>query len=177
MIEPIAPPNPALRWYAIYCNIKCEERVRLGLKEKGFTAFLPMTRRHVTHARKTEIVKRPLFPRYIFVAVEGREEISVIRALDGVQAVLGTQHKAIEIPRQVISDIAAAETMGLFDHTLDEPPMPEVGRTVKMVGGPLAGFAATIVATHADRRIDVLMTFLGAKRAMKISLADVIVVD
>lgn len=59
--------NSDERWY---CATTAPGREALAvdrLEHLGFAAFLPLVAREVRHARRVEIVERPLFPRYIFL--------------------------------------------------------------------------------------------------------------
>ena len=58
------------RWYVVYAQPHAEARAAEQLGRQGYEAYLPQQRRWLRHARKRELVRRPLFPRYLFVALD-----------------------------------------------------------------------------------------------------------
>ncbi len=61
-------------WYEVQ-TLPCREaRAQLQLEGQGFSTFLPRYAKTVRHARKLSTVSAPLFPRYLFVALDlGRD--------------------------------------------------------------------------------------------------------
>jgi len=56
-----------LRWYCAETGPGRESLAHHRLQHLGFATFLPLCIREVRHARKIEVVQRPLFPRYLFI--------------------------------------------------------------------------------------------------------------
>ena len=56
------------KWYAVHTHVRGELLASVNLLRQGFTVYLPQCIAKRRHARRTEIVKNPLFPRYLFVA-------------------------------------------------------------------------------------------------------------
>src|SRR6185437_1454428 len=59
-----------ISWYAVYTQPHAEPKALDHLLRQGYSAYLPRYRAKVSHARRRQIVLRPLFPRYLFVAVD-----------------------------------------------------------------------------------------------------------
>ncbi len=59
-----------LRWYVVRTRPHAELKAVSHLQRQGFCAYLPRYLKRRRHARRTEIVPAPLFPRYLFVAVD-----------------------------------------------------------------------------------------------------------
>ena len=57
------------RWYVVQTQINGEAKATQNLLRQGYEIYLPryLKRRH--HARKVDFTAKPLFPRYLFVAV------------------------------------------------------------------------------------------------------------
>ena len=68
------------QWYAVYTQARMEKWARSNLWERDFEVYLPQYSRQRRHARKTDWVSAPLFPRYLFVAADpdapGRRSIN-----------------------------------------------------------------------------------------------------
>ena len=66
-------PLEAPKWYAVVSELRQEKRAALAIGDKlrdrdpyrDLAVYLPCETRFVRHARKREIVTRPLFPRYL----------------------------------------------------------------------------------------------------------------
>ena len=58
------------RWYVVHTQPNSESRANEHLRRQGYITFLPKLLKRRRHARKTETVSRPLFPRYIFVQLD-----------------------------------------------------------------------------------------------------------
>lgn len=55
------------RWYCAETGPGRESLATDRLQHLGFAVFLPLCIREVRHARRVEVVQRPLFPRYLFL--------------------------------------------------------------------------------------------------------------
>lgn len=60
----------ALRWYVVQTQINAEAKAAEHLALQGFSLYLPRYLKRRSHARKVDTVARPLFPRYLFVAMD-----------------------------------------------------------------------------------------------------------
>ena len=63
---PIAPVRRD-RWYLAHTRPNNERKAEFNLRAQGFTTFLPQIEKTIRHARRLKTVRRPLFPRYLFV--------------------------------------------------------------------------------------------------------------
>ena len=55
------------RWYLVHTRPNSERKAELNLQAQGFATFLPQIEKTIRHARRLKTVRRPLFPRYLFV--------------------------------------------------------------------------------------------------------------
>ena len=58
------------RWFAVHTKAHREHQALDNLNRQGFEAWLPQYQKGRRHAGRAETVTRPLFPRYLFVAVD-----------------------------------------------------------------------------------------------------------
>ena len=58
------------RWYVVQSQPNAERKAVFHLERQGFAAYLPRYLKRRRHARRVEIVAAPLFPRYLFVAID-----------------------------------------------------------------------------------------------------------
>ena len=59
-----------MQWYAVYTQPHAEPKALEHLLRQGYAAYLPRYRTKVSHARRRQIVLRPLFPRYLFAGID-----------------------------------------------------------------------------------------------------------
>lgn len=58
------------RWYVVQTQVNGEARAAQNLMRQGFEIYLPRYLKRRRHARKIDLTAKPLFPRYMFVAVD-----------------------------------------------------------------------------------------------------------
>ena len=63
----MTPGQP--RWYVVQSQPNAELKAVAHLSRQGFDTYLPRYLKRRRHARRVEVVARPLFPRY-FVSID-----------------------------------------------------------------------------------------------------------
>jgi transcriptional antiterminator RfaH len=58
------------RWYLIHSHPHAEGKASEHLRRQGFETYLPRYLKQRRHARRIEKVSAPLFPSYLFAAVD-----------------------------------------------------------------------------------------------------------
>jgi len=101
---------PGIRWYAVYTQACREHWTRSNLWERGHEVYLPLYRRQRRHARRTDWVSAPLFPRYLFVtnnpARPGRRSIL---STPGVIGLVKFGDRPATVTDTIIQDIRSRE--------------------------------------------------------------------
>jgi transcriptional antiterminator RfaH len=139
------------------------------LKLAGYEVYLPRLRgERLRRNRRVEIVS-PLFPAYGFVAIiqgwhSARWSIGVAGIImDGVQPA--------KVPDSVIAEIRNRERNGAVE--LPKPPGLRAGDRVRVLGGPLVGFAGLYAGQAPHERVAVLLAVLGGQRRVVLPKGDV----
>jgi transcriptional antiterminator RfaH len=162
-----------LVWFVVYTNINCEQRAKKGLDALGYTTFLPVVKKWIRHARRRVAVERPLFARYLFVALDpARDGWFAIRTTHGVERVLARDGVPESVPAAAIATLMAAERAGRFDLTLAAPRL-KAGDKVAVEGGPFGDFVAEVATADDGKRVEVLHRLFGRLTRMKVDLARV----
>src|SRR5512145_3209940 len=86
----VAASGAAWPWIAVNTNPHREHIVLEHLHRQALTAYCPMIRRHRSHARRVEMVLRPLFPGYLFVQASTDLKWRPILTTHGVRTVVRT---------------------------------------------------------------------------------------
>ncbi|MBL8676854.1 MAG: transcriptional activator RfaH, partial [Alphaproteobacteria bacterium] len=99
-------------WFVAHTHPMKEQIAEKHLREQGFDVYLPRFKKMRRHARKVEEVLIPLFPRYLFVAME-MEAIHwrCINSTRGVSYLLQNGGLPAEVPKQIVETLKEKETV------------------------------------------------------------------
>lgn len=152
-------------WIAVNTNPHREHIVLEHLHRQALTAYCPMIRKHRSHARRVEMVLRPLFPGYLFVQANTDLRWRPILTTHGVRTVVRTGDEPSFVDDALIANLKAREV----DGAIVRPPRPyRVGQEVRIAGGPFDGFIATILELDEKDRLLVLLDVMH--RGIKVKL-------
>jgi len=154
------------RWIAVNTNPHRERMVLENLHRQGLSAYCPMIRKQRSHARRVEIVLRPLFPGYLFVQANADlKQWRPIQSAHGVRTVVRTGEAPSFIDGKFIANLKMRE----IDGAVVRPPSPyQIGEAVRISGGPFDDFIATILDLDEKDRMLVLLHVMH--RGIKIKL-------
>jgi len=147
------------RWYLVHTRPNSERKAEFNLEAQGFKTFLPQIERTVRHARRLTTVRRPLFPRYLFVRLDiGQDRWLCVNGTIGVTRLFTQEGRPVAVPFGIVETLLAHSDAGLtrLDHSLAE------GQRVRILSGPLANFTATVLRLNARHSVDVLLEIMGA---------------
>ena len=148
-------------WYVVYTQPQNEARAVENLARQGFEAYLPTISRLRRHARRQDVVRRPLFPRYLFVVLDPeRTQWRPILSTFGVADLIRTGDRPTPVPRGFVEALRQQEGEGAFDERLCKPDF-RVGESVRINEGPFANLMAKVLGLKDDERVYVLLNLLG----------------
>ena len=147
-------------WYLVHTRPNSERKAELNLELQGFATFLPRIETTIRHARRLKTVRRPLFPRYLFVRLDiGRDRWLSINSTIGVSRLFTQEGRPVAVPFGIVETLLAHSDAGgltRLDRLLAE------GQRVRILSGPLAEFTATVLRLTARHRVDLLLEIMGA---------------
>ena len=154
-----------IRWYVVHTQPHGEERALVNLQQQGFGVYLPRYLKRRRHARRVEAVRRPLFPRYLFVRFD--RETARWRSINGtfgVAHLVCRGNEPVPVPDQVIAAIQAYHNDdGLV--VLDHPASFRPGQILEIVDGPLAWHTGLFQRLDENERVVLLLDLLGRQVA------------
>lgn len=161
------------RWYVVHTQPNGERRADLNLRRQGFATYLPHYARRRRHARRQELVKRPLFPRYLFVGLDlARDRWRAVQSTFGVNRLVLACEEPLPVPDGVIDAIRARENGdGLV--ALGLPAGVGPGSRVRLVDGIFADSKGVLERIADDRRVAILLELLGREVRVFVSPASV----
>jgi transcriptional antiterminator RfaH len=149
-----------LQWFAVHTQPRAETKAAFHLLRQGYEVYLPTCLKKRRHARKTDIVTRPLFPRYLFVALDtARTGWRAINSTVGVLHVVSDGGRPAPLKEQVIDEIRSRENES--GHVEIAPKPLNRGEKVLIGDGPLKELSAVFDAEDEKQRVTLLMDFLG----------------
>jgi len=158
-------------WYLLRCKSQQYERAQWHLENQGFTSFAPTHRVEKKRSGVRKVVSEPLFPGYLFVALDMREDrVSAIRSTRGVLGFVRFGGYPTRIPGEVIDQIKAR----CSDHEAAEPePLYQKGTPVEVTKGPFAGLPAVFDTHDGEERCFILLDMMGKQQRLQVSEEDI----
>lgn len=155
-------------WYVIHTHAHSEEKALKNLINQNFNVYLPKQLKRRRHARKTETIKAPLFPRYMFVELDINNDCwHFIKSTIGVSKLLCSGNTPVKVPNEIINEIRNHENeMGLV--VIDPKSRFCTGDKVRLLDGPFTDVLGLFHSTTDDNRIMILLDILGRNVRVKI---------
>jgi len=160
-------------WYAVQTQPQSESRAEFNLRRQGFATYLPRYQRTRRHGRKTEIVARPLFPRYLFVGLDlARDRWRSIRSTFGVKDLVFAGEDPALVADEIIDEIRARESEEGFVR-LRLPEGVGAGSLVRIIDGLFTDSTGVLERFADERRVTILLDLLGRKTRVVVPVASV----
>lgn len=161
------------RWYVVYTQANNEMKALSNLLRQGFSAYVPQIKKLRRHARKTESVLRPLFPRYLFVSMDlSQQRWRSILSTYGVSSLVGNDRGPEAVPQGLVEAIQARESDAGAVHPLRLRGVSP-GEHVRIESGAFADQLATLKDLDDNDRVTVLMNLLGREVTVRLPLETV----
>lgn len=182
----------SIEWYAVHTYVGHEEKVKenvmsratsLGIADHIYQVVVP-TEETVEHAGggKKEVVKRKLFPGYIFVQMdlgdnpdEPNEAWEVVRYTPGVTGFVGTATRAVPLSPE--EEQRMLSTLGITG-SREAPKIKitfNVGDMVQVTTGPFADFTGVVSEVNPERgKVKVLVSIFGRETPVELDYSQVV---
>ena len=160
--------SESARWYVVQTQPHAEGRADAHLRRQGFTTYMPKLLKQRRHARKTETVSRPLFPRYLFVLIDHTHQgWHAIRSTFGVADLVGGENGPVPVRSEIIAALRAQEgDDGYFRMAARKFAQ---GAAVRVLDGIFASAVGFFESMSDNDRVSVLLDLLG--RRVRVVLA------
>jgi transcriptional antiterminator RfaH len=160
-------------WYVVHTQAHAESKAAENLFRQGYEVYLPVGRRWRFHARRREVVLRPLFPRYLFVGFDAQSaRWRTIFSTIGVAFLICHGDVPARVPKGVVECIRDAERAGEFDEAGMVARL-KPGDPVRIARGPFADLTGELQSLVAGDRVRVLLRILGRQVPTTVGLAEV----
>src|SRR6185437_3824772 len=151
------------RWYVVQTQVNCEAKAAQNLQRQGYDIYLPRYLRRRRHARKVDFTAKPLFPRYMFVAIDmTTQRWRAIQSTFGVSRLVCNGDDPALVPDGVVSRLKASEDEKGFVK-LDAKPAFAPGDRVRVLAGAFMDNAGLFSGMADHDRVAILLDMLGRK--------------
>jgi transcriptional antiterminator RfaH len=135
----------------------------LHLGRQGFDVYVPRYLKQRRHARRIEKVAAPLFPGYLFVAIElATQRWLSIDSTIGVARLVRHGDRPAPVPRPVIDALMSRHDFDGFVR-LERRPRFAPGDKIRVVGGAFCDCLGLYEGMSARERVTILLELLGRK--------------
>lgn len=160
------------QWFVAQTQPGKETLAESHLLRQKFQIFLPLYRKTISHARRTQEVLRPLFPGYIFVSLDlEKDQWRSINGTRGISHLLTQDdHKPLFIPSEVIENLQeeqeeqGAIALGSLVNAF------KVGDTIRITEGAFAEHVGVVERLSDKDRVQLLLSFMNRPLTIKIPL-------
>lgn len=149
------------QWFVVQTRPNSERRAVANLHRQGFEVYFPVYSKRRSHAGKVDVVAAPLFPRYLFVAIDlESQRWRSIWSTFGVAQLVCRGGRPAPLAAEIIAELRSRE---------DEGGLIRLGRSfrpgerVRVVGGVFADQLAMFDSMGDGERVAVLLDLLGRK--------------
>ncbi len=151
------------RWYVVQTQVNGEAKAAQNLLRQGYEIYLPRYLKRRRHARKIDFVARPLFPRYLFVAVDiATQRWRSIQSTFGVAQIVANGDEPAAVPDHVVPALKAREDAKGFLR-MDAPLNLSPGDRVRVLAGAFMDTAGLFDGMADRDRVAILLDMLGRK--------------
>ncbi|MBV9290177.1 MAG: transcription antiterminator NusG [Hyphomicrobiales bacterium] len=153
--------GPGERWFAARVQPHREITAQVNLDRQGFRNFAPKVRRTVRHARTLRNALAPLFPGYVFVALDlSIQRWRAVNNTIGVVSLIMGAEQPTPVPMGIVEAlVTATEASGVIRLDRDL----EIGDKVRILSGPFAEALCRLVHLDGNGRVRVLLEIMGGQ--------------
>jgi transcriptional antiterminator RfaH len=153
----------SVRWYVVQTQVNGELKAAQNLLRQGFGVYLPRYQKRRRHARKIDIAAKPLFPRYLFVAIDmATQRWRSIQSTFGVARLVCNGDDPAMVPEGVVSALKAREDEKGFIRLKGKPSFAP-GDGVRVLAGAFMDSAGLFNGMADHDRVSILLDMLGRK--------------
>ncbi|HLG99543.1 MAG TPA: UpxY family transcription antiterminator [Bryobacteraceae bacterium] len=156
-------------WFAVRVKSNCEKVAELHLADRGYERFAPSYKVERQWSDRKKTIDQFLFPGYVFCRLDPHDRLPVL-SVPGVVGLVGFGRIPAPIPDEEIERIQRMVQSGL----LVKPwPFLEVGQTVLIERGPLAGMEGILADEKGQCRLVVSVNLLQRSVAAEVERTSV----
>ena len=151
------------RWYVVQTQVNGEFKAARNLLRQGYEIYLPRYLKRRRHARKADMTAKPLFPRYLFVAIDmATQRWRSVQSTFGVARLVSNGGDPAMLPGGIVSALRAREDEKGFIR-LESKSAFAPGDKVRVMAGAFVECAGLFDGLADHDRVSILLDLLGRK--------------
>jgi len=163
----------ATRWYVVETHPHAEVKAATHLRRQGFDVYLPRYRKRRSHARRVDMIAAPLFPRYLFVAIDiATQRWRSVRSTFGVARLIANGDAPAALMDAAIDGLKKREDQSGFVR-LDPGLSLLPGDKIRVLNGAFETCFGLFEGVTDSERVAILLDFLGRKVRIVLDAASV----
>jgi len=157
-------------WCAAQTHVRSEDKAAFHLRRQGYKVFLPKYMKRRKHARRVDWVPAPLFPRYLFVALDLEEgRWWSIRSTVGVADIICFGNRPAAVPSEIIDEIRVRQDDKGLVKTQAGSGF-KAGDCVRIIEGPLNDMEGLFDGPADENRVAILLDLMGREVKVHVPL-------
>ncbi len=165
--------NTQQLWYVVQTQPNAERKAVTHLERQGFATYLPRYLKRRRHARKVEMVSTPLFPRYLFVAIDlSAQRWRSIFSTIGVSRLVCTGDTPLPVAQEVIAALKQREDSVGFIKL--EQRIMQRGEKVRVLDGVFSDCFGLYEGMPDRDRVAILLDLLGRKVRVLVDVESIV---
>jgi transcriptional antiterminator RfaH len=151
------------RWFVAHTHPHAEGKATAHLGRQGFEIYFPRYLKRRRHARRIETVAAPLFPRYLFVAIDlGVQRWRSIYSTVGVGRLVCNGDDPTPVPDGVVEALKKREDADGFIKLESRLPF-RAGDKIRVLDGAFTSCLGLFEGMAERERVAILLDLLGRK--------------
>ena len=160
-------------WCAVQTHVRSEDKATFQLRRQGYEVFLPKYLKRRKHARRIDWVSAPLFPRYLFVAIDpDTTPWWAIQSTVGVSFLIRFGDLPASVPADIITEIKARQNDKGLVKTHAGGTFRQ-GDRVRIIDGPLNDLEGLFESSTDEERVTILLSLMGREVKVRVPLETV----
>jgi transcriptional antiterminator RfaH len=160
-------------WCVVQTHVRSEDKAAFHLRRQGYDVFLPKHLKRRNHARRIDWVLSPLFPRYLFVAIDpDTTPWWAIRSTVGVSDLIHFGDAPAFVPAEIITEIKARQDDKGLVKTHAGCAFKQ-GDKVRIINGPLNALEGLFESPTDEERVTILLGLMGREVRVHVPLETV----
>lgn len=158
--------QPSEKWFLAQLRPNCHAMATRNLTRQGFPTFLPMHHETIRQGDRFATTRRPLFPGYIFIALDPAQgKWRAVNSTVGITKLVSFGAAPAPLPDALVAGLVQrCDSTG----TLIPPAPLQPGESVTIMSGPFVNFVATVETIASDKRVWLLLDFLGQQTRLAV---------
>jgi transcriptional antiterminator RfaH len=151
------------RWFVAHTHPHAEAKATAHLNRQDFAIYFPRYLKRRRHARRIETVAAPLFPRYLFVAIDlNVQRWRSIYSTVGVSRLVCNGDDPTPVPVGIVEALKEREDANGFIKLDSRPPFC-AGDKIRVLDGAFSSCLGLFEGMAERERIAILLDLLGRK--------------